>query len=148
MRDTGSLLAALDAEPAARADKVGTVGYCRGGLMAFTAAGAHPSRVAAAASIHGGGIATGDPTSPHLQADAIRGRLYFGIADNDQSCTPESQEMLTTALDKAGVTYQLEQNPGAGHGYAVRDNPSYDEAAAERHWERISALFAEALLAA
>lgn len=145
MQDTASLLDALAGQPGVRVDQVGTVGYCRGGLMAFTAAGAHPSRVAAAASIHGGGIATDDPSSPHLKADAIRARLYFGVADNDQSCTPAAQELLRTALDKAAVTYQLEQNPGVGHGYAVADNPSYDQAAADRHWDRVTALFAETL---
>jgi carboxymethylenebutenolidase len=56
--------------------------------------------------------------------------------------------MLTTALDDAKITYQLELYPGAGHGFAVVDNPTYNEAAAEQHWQRMSALFAETLTAA
>ncbi|MGF7234832.1 MAG: dienelactone hydrolase family protein [Frankia sp.] len=147
MGDVAALLDALAERPSVNAERVGCVGYCRGGLMSFTAAGSHPDRVAAAASIHGGGIATDEPTSPHRQAGNIRARLYFGVADNDPHCTPENQKLLASALDAAGVTYQLELYPGAAHGFAVPDNPPYDEAAAEQHWRRITALFTEALAA-
>jgi carboxymethylenebutenolidase len=145
MRDTEALLDALASQPGASAAPVGCVGYCLGGRLAFAAAGALPDRVAAVASIHGGNIAVDDPESPHHQAGKIRGQLYFGVADNDQSCTPESQAKLKAALDEAKVRYQLEVYEGAGHGFAVRDLPTYQEAAAERHWERVLALFAEAL---
>ncbi|WP_261568023.1 dienelactone hydrolase family protein [Frankia gtarii] len=144
VRDTAALLDVLDGRSDVRADKVGVVGYCRGGLMAFTLAGAIPDRVAAAASIHGGGIATEEPTSPHLRAEAIQAALYFGVAADDRSCTPEQQELLTTALDKAGARYELEQYTAA-HGFAVADNPSHDAAAEQRHWEQVTALFAREL---
>lgn len=145
MRDTEALLDALARDPDARAAQVGCVGYCMGGRMAFAAAGAHPTRIAAAASIHGGNLANDDPASPHLQAGKIRARLYFGVADKDQSCTPEAQARLKAALDEAKVRYQLELYPGAMHSFAVSDSPVYDEAAAERQWERVLALFAETL---
>jgi carboxymethylenebutenolidase len=147
-RDTGALLDALAAGPRRRGDQVGCVGYCMGGNWAFRTAGAHPGQVAAAASFHGGNLATDDPASPHRQAGRIRAQLYFGVADHDPSCAPESQAQLITALDEASVGYQLELYPGAGHGFAVPDNPSYSEAAAERHWRRVTALLAETLAAA
>ena len=145
MRDLGLLLEALADQPGARVDRVGCVGYCLGGRMAFTAAGAYPDRVAAAASIHGGSIATDEPDSPHRQADRIRGRLYFAVADNDRTCTPESQELLAATLKEAGVAYELELYSGAAHGFAVPDLATYDQAAAERHWQRLESLFAETL---
>jgi carboxymethylenebutenolidase len=145
MRDTEALLDALASEPGARTSQVGCVGYCMGGRLAFYAAGALPTRVAAAACIHGGNIAVDEPGSPHLQAAKIRGKLYFGVADNDRSCTKESQAMLKAALDTAKVRYQLEVYTGAAHGFAAPDAPVYDKAAAERHWERVLALFAETL---
>ena len=145
MRDTAALLAALASEPGAGTGPVGCIGYCMGGRLAFVAAGALPDRVAAAACIHGGGIAVDDPHSPHLQAAKIRAKLYFGVADNDGSCTPESQAKLKAALDAAKVRYQLEVYPGALHGFAVPDFPIYNEAAAEQHWERVIALFGETL---
>ena len=143
-RDTGALLDAL-AGQTGRDEPVGCVGYCMGGNWAFRTAAAHPDRVAAAASFHGGNLATDDPGSPHRQAGRVAARLYFGVADHDGSCDPESQAELVTALSRAGVGYQLELYPGAGHGFAVPDNPSYDEAAAQRHWARLTTLFAETL---
>ena len=111
-----------------------------GGRLAFAAAGAHPARVAAMACIHGANLAVDEPTSPHLQAGKIRARLYFGVADNDASCTPEAQAKLKAALDAAGVRHELEVYAGALHGFAVPDSPKYDEVAAERHWEKVLAL--------
>jgi carboxymethylenebutenolidase len=145
MRDTGVLLDALAAQPGVWGDQVGCIGYCRGGLMTFTAAGAHPARVAAAAAFHAGNIATEDPGSPHLQAGNIRGALYFGVADNDPSCPPEAQARLAAALDEAKVDYELELYAGKGHGFAVPDNPTFDADAAERHWSKALDLFARTL---
>jgi carboxymethylenebutenolidase len=143
--DTGALLDALAGYPGRRGEGAGCVGYCMGGNWAFRTAAAHPDRIAAAASFHGGNLATDDPSSPHRQAGRIRARLYFGVADADQSCSPESQAELVTALSRADVGYQLELYPGAKHGFAVPDNPSYNEAAAQRHWSRLTTLFAETL---
>ncbi len=145
MRDVGAYLDAVAAQPGALAGKVGCVGYCMGGRIAFTAAGAHPDRIGAAASIHGGHLVTGEPDSPHAKADRIRARVYLGVADNDGSCTPEHQGTLATALGAAHVAYQIELYQGASHGFAVPDMPVYDAAAAERHWERLATLFASAL---
>ena len=143
MQDTGALLDALAAHTNAADPRVGAVGYCMGGRWAFVAAGAHADRIVATASIHGGYLATDDPDSPHRQAERIRGRLYFGVADNDASCTPDSQAQLIAALQEARVTYQLEVYPGAGHGFAVPDSPTYDADAAERHWTEVLALFGD-----
>ena len=123
MQDTGSLLDAVATRTDAEDLQFGAVGYCMGGRWAFAAAAAHPERIAAAASIHGGYLVTDAPDSPHLQADRIRGRIYLGVADNDASCTPENQAQLAAALDRAGVRYRLELYPGAGHGFAVPDHP-------------------------
>ncbi|CAO5156586.1 carboxymethylenebutenolidase [Frankia sp. AiPs1] len=145
MRDSELVLDALAGRDDLRADQVGAFGYCRGGLMAFTLAGWLPERIAAAASVHGGGIATDDPSSPHHRAEAIRAALYFGVAANDRSCTPEQQELLVTALDKAGIRYELEHYD-AGHGFAVADHPGvYDPAAAAHHWTKLTELFAREL---
>lgn len=145
MRDTAAYLDTLAQQPGVKPGPLGAVGYCLGGRLAFTAAGAMPDRLGAVACIHGGQIATDAPESPHRQASKINAKLYFGIADNDRSCTPEQVKMLEGALDAAGVKYQAELYPGAAHGFAVPDSHAYNEAAAERHWERVVALFKAAL---
>jgi carboxymethylenebutenolidase len=145
---TGALLDALVDEPSTNADQVGTTGYCMGGRLSFLAAGTFGDRIKAAASFHGGGLATDDPTSPHTLAGDITAKLYFGVADDDRSCTPEDQARLTAALDAAKVDYRLEINAGAHHGFAVPDHvAAYDEKAAERHWDRTAELFGATLRA-
>lgn len=145
MRDAAAYLDAIAAHPNALSIKVGCVGYCLGGRLAFTTAGAHPERVGAAASIHGGHLATTEPDSPHLQADKIRAHIYLGVADEDGSCNPEAQGILASALGAAHVPYQMELYAGKKHGFAVPDMPVYDADAAERHWDRLASLFGSAL---
>ncbi|MBL7498210.1 dienelactone hydrolase family protein [Frankia sp. CNm7] len=148
MADTRALLAALDDAAGVNTERIGATGYCMGGRLAFIAAGTFGDRVAAAASHHGGRLAVeDDPDSPHKRAADVRARLYFGVADQDGSCTPEDQARLAAALDEAKVDYRIELYPGALHGYAVSDFPVYDEAAAERHWDRTAELFADVLKA-
>lgn len=147
MKDVGALLAVLDDVPAAASDRIGVTGYCMGGRLAFLAAGVYPERVVAAGSFHGGRLAVeDDPESPYHKAGVITARLYFGVADQDGSCTPEDQARLAAALDEAKVDYTLEVYEGAKHGYAVPDHyGAYDEAAAERHWANTEQLFGAVL---
>jgi carboxymethylenebutenolidase len=56
--DTEALLAHLDARSDVLGSKVGTTGYCMGGAISLTVAGTYPERIAAAASFHGGNLAT------------------------------------------------------------------------------------------
>jgi carboxymethylenebutenolidase len=144
-QDTEALLAYLATRGDVVADRIGTVGFCMGGGMAITAAGTYSDRVAAVASFHGGRLATDDPASPHLLAAKIRAELYIAVADNDGSCPSEMVERLEKALDDAGVRYRCEFYRGASHGWMKPDFPVYDEAAAERGWSGMFALFERAL---
>ncbi|MFC4149607.1 dienelactone hydrolase family protein [Micromonospora mangrovi] len=132
--DTAAYLDFLAAQPGVAAGPAAITGYCMGGTNALRAIEAHPDRIAAVASFHGGRIVTDAPDSPHLAVGAVTGELYFGHADNDQSMTAEQIATLEKALDAAGVTYRSEVYTGAHHGYTMADTPIYDEAATERHW--------------
>ena len=145
MRDTATLLQVLDGRPSVRADRIGVVGYCMGGGFALSAAGTFPDRVAAAASFHGGSLATDKPDSGHRLADRIRGRVYIGVAEIDPSFSREQQERLERALSQAGVDYTIETYKGAKHGFAVTGHLVYDRDASELHWQRLVALFNETL---
>jgi carboxymethylenebutenolidase len=139
--DTSAFLEALTADGRVRTERIGLVGYCMGGRMAFVVASALEDRVAAAACIHAGGLVSDAADSPHRSADRIRAELYLGVADQDGSCTPEHQRVLRESLDAARVRYEMELYEGARHGFAVPDFPVYSEEAAERHWEKVLALF-------
>jgi len=144
-RDTEAMLAFLLGQPeVAPGTKVGTTGYCMGGSFALTAAGRYPDRIAAAASFHGGEIASTAPDSPHVLAGSMQAKLYIAGAENDASFDDEQFERMSTALTDAGVAHTLVTYPAA-HGFAVPDNPTYDEPAAARHWQALEELYASAL---
>jgi carboxymethylenebutenolidase len=142
VRDAGAFLEFLAGRPEVSGTGVGTTGYCMGGRISLIVAGHFPDRVAAAASFHGGRLAAeGDPDSPYLLADQIRAALYIAGAENDGSFGPDQYERLDKALTAAGVRYTLVTYPAA-HGFAVPDNATYDEAAAQRHWAAMADLYA------
>jgi carboxymethylenebutenolidase len=136
MADSEAFLVWLASQSDVRRGPIGTTGYCRGGLMSLTAAGTYPDRVAVAASYHGGNLATDAPDSPHRLAPRIRARVYVAGAIEDASFTDEMKARLEQALTDAGVDHLIESYP-AKHGFVLRDTPSYDPAAAERHWETL-----------
>ena len=139
--DTEAFIAYLETRNDVKRPKIGTVGFCMGGGMALTAAGAFPDQVVAAASFHGGSLATDAPTSPHLLAPRIKAEIYVAGADNDASYPPEMAERLDLALSHADVTHRCEIYPGAAHGWMMPDFPVFDEAAAERGWQEMLSLF-------
>jgi carboxymethylenebutenolidase len=124
---------------------VGAVGYCLGGRLTLRMAGHFPDVVAAAASFHGGNLATAAEDSPHLEAVHATGELYIGHADNDGSMDPEQMGRLTQALADAHVRHTAELYVGAHHGWTQTDAPAYDEPATERHWMRLLDLFGRTL---
>jgi carboxymethylenebutenolidase len=142
-QDTAAFLAHLDTRADVLGTKVGTTGYCMGGAMSLTAAGTHPDRIAAAASFHGGNLATDSPMSPHRLAPAMKGFIYVAGADKDDSYPPEMHVRLEKALADAGVPHRCEIYPDALHGWTMADFPIYKQDAAERHFRELRMLFAE-----
>ena len=145
MRDTGAFLDWLSKQPEVKGDKLGVTGYCMGGGMALRAAAAFPDRIVAVGAFHPGNVATDAPDSPHLLARRMKAKIYVAGADEDHSFPPEQADRLRDALTAAGVRNTVEIYAGAKHGYAPSDMPAYDEAASERHWQALLALFGETL---
>jgi carboxymethylenebutenolidase len=146
-RDAIAFVDYLDLLKEKKAGGVGTTGYCMGGRLSLLAAGNLGRRVAAAASFHGGNLAKADdPDSPHHKASGMKARLYVGSAIEDQSFPDEQKQLLESSLADAAVVHTIETYE-AHHGFAVPDNPTYDAAAAERHWEASEAFFGTLLVA-
>jgi len=125
--------------------KLGVVGYCFTGSMAVRMAATRPDKIAAAASFHGGGLATDQPDSPHLLLPKIKARLYFGHAIEDRSMPAAAIEKLDAALKAWGGRYESETYEDARHGWAVPGSPVYNVAQAERHFEKLTTLLRETL---
>jgi carboxymethylenebutenolidase len=144
--DTKAFLHFLDAAPDLAGPKLGVTGYCMGGGLALTAAARYPERFAAAASFHGASLATDADDSPHKLAGRIKAKVLVAGADKDKGFPPEQAALLASALEDAGVDHRVEIWEGAAHGWTMRDFAIYSEAAAERHFHELVALFKETLV--
>lgn len=143
-RDAEAFLAVFDKEKVA--GPYGVVGYCMGGSRALTVAARYPEQIAAAASFHGGNLASDAPNSPHLLAADIKARVYIGMAGEDQSFPPEQSTRFTDAFRQAGADFAIENYVGMAHGWTVPDRDGvYDERGAKRHWSRLLQLFNESI---
>jgi carboxymethylenebutenolidase len=116
-----------------------------GGARALNAAGAWPDRIVAAASFHGGNLASDAPDSPANRAASIKAKVYVGSAGVDNSFPPAQSARLAEALREAEVDHVIENYIGMKHGWCVSDHGVFDERGAERHWKRLLEFFAETL---
>ncbi|SEH18630.1 carboxymethylenebutenolidase [Sphingopyxis sp. YR583] len=140
--DAKAHLAFLDAQKEVDTKrKIGTTGYCMGGAMTIYTAALSPNRVGAAASFHGGGVATDKPDSPHLLIDDTNAGYLFAIADNDDKETPNEKLLLAEVLKPRPQWHEVEVYAGAMHGWCPPDGRAYNEAAAEKAWARMLELF-------
>jgi carboxymethylenebutenolidase len=151
-RATSDIDAALELagrDQAAAKGKIGIYGFCMGGRLTLVLCQALGDRVAAAASMHPGGLVVDTPDSPHRHLDRVKAQIYFGIADKDNMATPAQMKDLEAALDARKIRYELEILPDALHGYMMPGRAEvYNEAAAEKVWGIMQALFERNLGAA
>jgi carboxymethylenebutenolidase len=111
--------------------KVGIVGYCMGGTVAWLAA-TRIDGLAAAVGYYGGGI--GDTAAEQPKCPAM---LHFG--ETDASIPPDHWAKVRAAHPKLPVhVYQ-----GAGHGFSCDERASFHKASHEQARERTIAFFRE-----
>ena len=144
--DANAFVAWLDGQAATDTKrKAGTTGYCMSGPIVFETAAMLPDRIGAAASFHGGGLATEKPDSPHLLIPKMKASFLVAIAENDDKKQPEAKNILRDAFGKAGLPAEIEVYEGALHGWCPPDSAVYNAAQAEKAWQRMMALFKTAL---
>ncbi len=147
MQDADALLDYADRDPAASKGKIGAVGYCMSGQYAINFAARYPDRVAAAASIYGVQLVTDRPDSPHLAAQKAKGELYFACAEHDTYAPMEMVQALDQLVKSTNLNAEVELYEGVHHGFAFPQRGAvYDKPAAERHWERLFALWKRRLI--
>lgn len=127
--------------------KIGTAGYCMGGPLVLRTAAALPERIGAAATFHGGGLATDKPDSPHLLIPGMKAQFLIAIAENDDAKEPAAKDALREAFAQAKLPAEVEVYLGTKHGWCPTDSRVYDQTQAEKAWGRMLALFGRALSA-
>jgi carboxymethylenebutenolidase len=125
--------------------KIGTMGYCMSGAIAFRTAASNPKRVGAVASFHGGGLVNDTPDSPHLLIPKTKAQYLIAIAENDDQRDLEAKNVLRKSFDDAKVKAEVEVYQGSLHGWCPPDSRVYNQELAERAWNRLLTLFENAL---
>ncbi|WP_089936909.1 dienelactone hydrolase family protein [Candidatus Entotheonella palauensis] len=142
MEDVGAMLAYVDRQEEVKPGAVGCHGYCMSGPYALAAAARYPDRVMAAASFYGTWLVNNEAEeSPHLSLGKIKGELYISCAEFDDLAPMPMVEELQGLFKQSGAAGELEIHPGVHHGFAFPERWCYDKPTAERHWERLLALY-------
>jgi carboxymethylenebutenolidase len=103
--------------------RVGAVGYCLGGKLAYLMAAR--TNVDAAVSYYGVQI-----QASLDEAARVRAPLLLHVAAEDTLCPPETQAAIAAAMAPLHDRVSIRTYPGVGHAFARRGGASFDEAAA------------------
>jgi carboxymethylenebutenolidase len=141
MDDVGAILGFIGRQEAAWRGPVGAHGYCMSGPYALAAAARYPERITAAASFYGTWLINDAEESPHLSLAKVTGELYIACAEHDDLAPLPMVEELRGLFRRAGTAGEIELYASVHHGFAFPEARVYDKAAAERHWERLIALY-------
>ncbi len=144
MGDLDAIVAYAKQHPAARADRIGVTGFCRGGLYTLLFA-AHSREVKAAVAWYGQikpaktpGIRTEAPLDLVGQIGCPLLMLYGA---EDAGIPVADVREMEAALKGAGKTVEVVIYPGAPHAFNADYRPSYRPEAAKDAWGRCVAWF-------
>lgn len=132
IEDIGATVAALKAHPACKG-KIGTVGYCLGGRLAYLTAAA--GLVDCAVAYYGGGIQQNLHLAKDIKVPMV---MHFGTEDASipMSAVAEIEKTFAGRGEIEIYTY-----PGAGHGFACDHRASFNKPASMMAHSRAIALF-------
>ena len=118
----------LQSQPFVKKNEISAIGYCMGGVVAFSANGLLPLKCAI--SYYGGGI----PDKALDRAGSLHGPHLFFWGEKDSHIPPEQRATVINALKQAGKTYTNVEFSDAAHGFFCDMRPSYNATAARLSW--------------
>jgi len=149
--EIGQSLDWLAAQKNVKSERLGIIGFCMGGRLAFLANCRFSDRLHTAVGFYSGSIASQGPdrfgrTPPIAEADKMQAPILLGYGADDQGIPPAEHARIAETLSTAKKRYTLAVYPGAGHGFLCEERASYAPQAAEQAWPEIIA-FLQANLA-
>jgi carboxymethylenebutenolidase len=129
--------------------RVGCIGFCSGGRLAYLAA-CRVQSIDAAVDCWGGAVTrwpTNDahPVAPIDLTPQMRVPLLGIFGNEDQFPTPAEVDQIEAALKSAGKDYEFHRYDGAGHGFFAHDRPMSRPEQAKDAWEKVFAFYAKHL---
>ncbi len=137
IKDVNATIDFLKVRKEADAERLGIVGFCMGGRVAYLMAAANP-RFRAAVDYYGGGVfrAWGDGPSPFQRSAEVHCPVqgHFGELDNNPS--PEEMRRLDAELTKLAKPHEFYFYPDAGHAFSRKGWDGYRQDADCTSWRR------------
>jgi carboxymethylenebutenolidase len=145
--DVDATIAYLKTRKEANVAKLGVMGFCIGGHMAYLTAATRP--VTAAASFYGGGIATFGPGGGKKTIERtgdIKGKIVCFFGSEDPMISQDQVAAIKKALEENKVRHEVVVYDGASHAFFRDVDPRmYRAEPAKDAWERTKRLFKEEL---
>lgn len=141
--DRRAVIEFLKAESSVSSEKIGTLGFCIGGHLAFRAA--FESEVKAAACCYPTGIPSGKlgkgVADTIKRVSEIKGEMLMVFGSLDPHIPDSDRQILIKALENAGIPHEVFLYE-AEHTFMRDDGYRYDSAATTSAWSEIVAFFA------
>jgi carboxymethylenebutenolidase len=151
LSDIQAAIAYLKTLPNVKSDRIGTIGFCFGGHVAYMAA-TLPD-IKATASFYGGGITTssyGENTPTLKRTSEIEGTIYAFFGTRDSMVSQEESEKIEAELKKQQINHRIFRYD-AGHGFFagffvdkypfLEQHPDLNREVAIDAWKNVLELF-------
>jgi carboxymethylenebutenolidase len=123
-------------------NKLGVIGFCRGGRNVWHYSTHNPNLKAGVAFY--GSLTDKNDATPKSSIDLaaeVKEPVLGLYGEADTGITPDQVKQMEAALKAAGKTAEFREYPGAPHGFVADYRPSYRKDAAEDAWKQMTAWF-------
>jgi carboxymethylenebutenolidase len=110
--------------------KIGAVGFCFGGAMVWTLLASGEPRLAAAAPFYG-------PLPQGADFEGSPNAAVLGIYGEQDERVNATRDAARTALERAGLTYEIVTYPNAGHAFFNDTGQRYNASAAAAAYAKL-----------
>lgn len=136
--DVNATISYLQSHPKTDAARLGVVGFCMGGRVAYLMASANPALKACVAYYPGSTrVAWGAGAPPFERTRDIACPVLAHFGADDSNPSPDDMRALDAELTRHRKTHEFHSYEGAGHAFMNFDNAErYREGAARASWPR------------
>jgi carboxymethylenebutenolidase len=134
-QDVNTTIAYMNGQAQVKADRLGTVGFCVGGRIAYLAATSCPGL--SPAIVDDGGrilIPFGDGPAPFERTADVQCPAMGNFGELDQNPTPDNVRTIRAEMKKHSKICDVTICPGANHGVNGDERRSYHAEAARDAW--------------
>jgi carboxymethylenebutenolidase len=123
-------------------NKLGVIGFCRGGRNVWHYS-THNPNLKAGVAFYGSLVDKNDATPKNSieLAPEVKEPVLGLYGEADTGITPDQVKQMEDALKAAGKTAEFHEYPGAPHGFVADYRPSYRKEAADDAWKQMTAWF-------